>query len=62
MIPKVMTNADIEKAFDLIAEHIDQVDEQKRVLFLTKACFCLANLVGDVEAVRHVLDTCTRDL
>ena len=62
MIPKVMTTADIENAFDLIAEHLDQVEEQKRMLFLAKACFCLANLVGDADKVRDVLETCAQDL
>jgi len=62
MIPKVMTNPDIEKAFDLIAEHVDQIEEGKRTLFLAKACLCLANLVGDADRVRDVLDACAQDL
>ncbi|HWV52566.1 hypothetical protein [Pseudorhodoplanes sp.] len=62
MIPKVMTTADIEKAFDLIAEHVDSVEEGKRMLFLAKACLCLANLVGNADRVRDVLDACAQDL
>jgi hypothetical protein len=62
MIPKVMTNAEIEAAFDLIADHVDQVEDEKRLLFLAKACLCLANLVGDADKVREVIETCARDL
>ena len=40
----------------------NQVEEAKRLLFLAKACLCLANLVGDADKLREVLETCARDL
>jgi hypothetical protein len=51
MITKKLSTADIEAAYDLIAEGIDRAGEEKARLFLAKLCLALANLVGDLSEV-----------
>lgn len=62
MIPKNLSTAEIEAAYDLIAEGIDRAGEGKAQLFLAKLSLVLANLTGDLAAVRQSVDAALRDL
>ncbi len=62
MIPKVMTNAQLEAAYDVISEGIDAAGAEKQALFLAKLAFALANLVGDSGQVAEAVEASLRDL
>jgi hypothetical protein len=62
LIPKKLSTAAIEAAYDLIAEGIDRAGEGKAQLFLAKLSLVLANLTGDLAAVRQAVDAALRDL
>ncbi len=62
MIPKVMTNAQLEAAYDVISEGIDAAGAEKQTLFLAKLAFALANLVGDSGQVAEAVEASLRDL
>lgn len=62
MIAKTMDNAALEGAFDMIAENIDKVGEEKRALFLAKLSLTLANMVGQEARVREAVEACVLDL
>ena len=62
MIAKKLSTAEIEAAYDLIAEGIDLAGEGKAQLFLAKLSFALANLTGDLAAVRQAVDAALKDL
>jgi hypothetical protein len=62
LIPKNLSTAEIEAAYDLIAEGIDRAGEGKAQLFLAKLSLVLANLTGDLAAVRQSVDAALRDL
>ena len=62
MIPKRLDNAGLEQAYDLIAETLDAVEADKRVLFLAKLAFVLANLVGDGAQVAQAVEAARKDL
>jgi hypothetical protein len=62
MIGKKLSTAEIEVAYDLIAESIDQAGEDKAQLFLAKLALALANLTGDLAAVRQAVDAALEDL
>ena len=62
MIPKNLSTAEIEAAYDLIAEGIDRAGEGKAQLFLAKLSLVLANLTGDLASVRQAVDAALKDL
>jgi len=62
MITKKLSTADIEAAYDLIAEGIDRAGEEKARLFLAKLSLALANLVGDLSEVTRAVDAALKDL
>ena len=62
MITKKSSTADLEAAYDLIAEGIDRAGEGQARLFLAKLCLALANLVGDLAEVRRAVDAALKDL
>ena len=62
MIPKNLSTAEIEAAYDLIAEGIDRAGDGKAQLFLAKLSLVLANLTGDLAAVRQAVDAALKDL
>ena len=62
MITKKLSTADIEAAYDLIAECIDRAGEEKARLFLAKLCLALAALVGDLSEVTRAVDAALKDL
>jgi hypothetical protein len=62
MITKKLSTADIEAAYDLIAEGIDRAGEEQARLFLAKLCLALANLVGDLSEVTRAVDAALKDL
>ncbi len=46
MIPKKLSNAEMEGVYDLLSEALDAVAEEERQLFLAKLVLVLANMVG----------------
>ena len=62
MIVKKLSTAEIEAAYDLIAEGIDRAGEDKAKLFLAKLSLALANLTGDLAVVRQAVDAALKDL
>jgi hypothetical protein len=57
-----LSTADIEAAYDLIAEGIDRAGAEKAHLFLAKLCLALANVVGDLSEVMRAVDVALKDL
>jgi len=62
MLEKKLSTAQIETTYDLIAEGIDRAGEEKARLFLAKLSLALANLSGDLAAVRRAVDAALKDL
>ncbi len=50
-----LSQAELEEAYDLIAEAIDGVGPEDQSLFLAKLCLALANGARDVAAVRRAV-------
>lgn len=53
---------DLERAFDLIAEAIDDVGEEQEILFLSKLALALAHRIGDFNEIEAAVETARRDL
>jgi hypothetical protein len=62
MMKKRLGNPDLEPINDRLAETIDDVPEEKRLLFLAKLALVLANLVGDRLAVENAIEASRHDL
>ena len=62
MIPKQLTNAQLERVYDVIGETVDSVPTDKRQLLLAKLALALANLVGDPDKVEAAAKAAARDL
>jgi hypothetical protein len=62
MIPKILSNEDLETVYDRLAASIDAVPEQSRVLLLAKLALALANYVGDLSKIETALDAAMHDL
>ncbi|TCZ63263.1 DUF2783 domain-containing protein [Roseicella aquatilis] len=62
MLPKILTNAQLEEVYDRIAEALDAVPAERRQLFLAKLALALANLLGDPAKVAQALEAAARDL
>jgi hypothetical protein len=62
MVPKNMSDKDLEEASDQIAEAVDGVPNDKRVLFLGKLTLVLANMVGDTASIKSAINAALRDL
>lgn len=68
MIPKKLTNAELEAVYDLFSETLDTIVEEQRSLFLAKLALTLANMVGSpgqiavaVKAAAANLETTAED-
>lgn len=55
MIPKKLGTAELEAVHDLIAEALDALPADQRLLFLAKLSLGLANLVGDAALVEQAV-------
>ncbi len=62
MIPRLLSKSDLEATYDRLAEAIDAVPQDKRMLFLAKLAFTLADLVGDPARIEQAVTTASRDL
>jgi hypothetical protein len=62
MMPKILSTAALEGVYDRLAEALDEVPAEKRVLFLAKLSFALANLLGDPAKFAAALEAARRDL
>jgi hypothetical protein len=52
---------DLEKAYELIAEGIDEVGEEKQALFLAKLVLLLAHRTNDIEVIREAIASALAD-
>ncbi|MGO9356323.1 MAG: hypothetical protein ACLP1D_01465 [Xanthobacteraceae bacterium] len=62
MMPKILSTAELEQVYDLLAEAIDATPDDKRALMLAKLSLALANLVGDPAKVSAAVAAAARDL
>lgn len=62
MMPKGLTTAQLEDVYDRMAEALDAVPPDQRLLFLAKLSLALANLLGDPDKVAQALEAARRDL
>lgn len=62
MMPKVMSTAQLETAYDALAEALDEVRPEQRPLYLAKLTLALANFLDDVEKVAQAIAAAKRDL
>lgn len=62
MLPKRLDTAGLEEVYDRLAEALDAVPADKRVLFLAKLSLALANLLGDAAGFAAALEAARRDL
>ena len=53
---------DLEKAYDLIAEALDEVGPTKEALFLTKLCITLAHNIEDIKLIEESISIARLDL
>jgi hypothetical protein len=51
MIPKKLSTTELEAVYDLLAEALDAVPEEHRLLYLAKLSLVLANMVGSTGQV-----------
>jgi hypothetical protein len=51
-----MTQADVERVYDVLAETLDIVGKEKSELFLTKLVLLLSNELVDVERVLSLIN------
>jgi hypothetical protein len=57
-----LSTADLEAAYDLIADGIDRAGEAQTRLFLAKLSFALADRLGDLRELRAAIDAALKDL
>jgi len=57
-----MSPAELEQAYELLAQALDRVPEDKERLFLSKLALVLADACGDLEALRRAIDTAAGNL
>ncbi len=62
MIPKKLSNTELEAVYDLISEAVDAVPEGQRELFLAKLALVLANMVGRPGQVALALKAAAANL
>tara|TARA_B100001939_G_scaffold201362_1_gene173037 strand:- start:7236 stop:7412 length:177 start_codon:yes stop_codon:yes gene_type:complete len=57
-----MKFTDLEQIYDLMAETLDEVGEDRHALFLAKLSLTLAHKLGDADAVREAITIAREDL
>ena len=62
MLPKRLGTPSLEDAYDQMAEALDAVPPDRRVLFLAKLALALANLLEDPAEFAAALEAARRDL
>ena len=62
MIPKKLSNAEMEGVYDLLSEALDAVAEEERQLFLAKLVLVLANMVGSPGQIALVVKAAAANL
>lgn len=62
MLPKRLSTPGLEDAYDRLAEALDAVPAEQRVLFLAKLALALANLLDDPAEFAAALEAARRDL
>jgi hypothetical protein len=54
--------ADLETAYDMLAEGIDTAGQDREALFLAKLALALAHECGDIDAFRRAVAAALQDL
>lgn len=62
MLPKRLSTAGLEEVYDRLAETLDALPEERRLLFLAKLSLALANLVEDPAEIMAALAAAAREL
>ena len=62
MIPKKLSNAEMEGVYDLLSEALDAVAEEERQLFLAKLVLVLANMVGSPGQIAQAVKAAAANL
>jgi hypothetical protein len=62
MLPKRLSTPALEDAYDRLAEALDDVPPDRRVLFLAKLALALANLLDNPGEFTAALEAARRDL
>ena len=62
MLPKRLSTPALEDAYDRLAETLDEVPPDRRVLFLAKLALALANLLDNPAEFTAALEAARRDL
>ena len=57
-----LTTLELEQAFDLIAEAIDEVGPEHETKFLAKLALMLSHQLGAIDRVATAIDRAKRDL
>ena len=57
-----LSTADLETAYERLAQAIDDVGPQQEREFLTKLALALANRCGDLQQVTEAIDIAKQDL
>ncbi len=60
--PPPLSFADLERAFEMIAQAVDAAGAAQERLFLAKLTLALAHRLGDLEALEAAIDEAARDL
>lgn len=58
----VLSEEDMEKTYDRVAQAIDTVAEDRQALFLGKLCLTLAHKLGELEQVEDAVAIALQDL
>ncbi len=57
-----MSEEDMEKTYDSVAQAIDSLGENRETLFLGKLCLSLAHKLGELEQVEDAIAMALQDL
>ena len=59
---KAMSEEDMEKTYDAVAQAIDTVGENRELLFLGKLCLTLAHKLSELDHVEDAIAVALQDL
>lgn len=57
-----LTEQDLEKALEMMAQAINNAGPEKELLFLSKLCFVLADKLADLEQLEEAIAMVCKDL
>jgi hypothetical protein len=57
-----MSERDMEKTYDMIAQAVDSVSEERQALLLAKLCLTLAHRLGELDQLEDAIAIALQDL